>query len=44
MFMINYKELSWWYWLVTACLLTAEFFVVDHKHKMPPLVSITHIT
>ena len=23
MFMINYKELSWWYWLVTACLLTA---------------------
>lgn len=23
MFMINYKEVSWWYWLVTACLLTA---------------------
>jgi len=23
MFMIEYKELSWWYWLVTACLLTA---------------------
>lgn len=23
MFMIDYKELSWWYWLVTACLLTA---------------------
>ena len=23
MFMINYKELSWWYWFVTACLLTA---------------------
>lgn len=23
MFMINHKELSWWYWLVTACLLTA---------------------
>lgn len=23
MFMISYKELSWWYWLVTACLLTA---------------------
>lgn len=23
MFMINYKEFSWWYWLVTACLLTA---------------------
>lgn len=23
MFMINYKEYSWWYWLVTACLLTA---------------------
>jgi len=22
MFMIDYKELSWWYWLVTACLLT----------------------
>lgn len=21
--MIDYKELSWWYWLVTACLLTA---------------------
>ena len=23
MFMINYNEFSWWYWLVTACLLTA---------------------
>lgn len=23
MFMIDYKELSWWCWLVTACLLTA---------------------
>ena len=23
MFMINYKELSWWYWFVTACFLTA---------------------
>lgn len=23
MFMIDYKDLSWWYWLVTACLLTA---------------------
>jgi len=23
MFMIDYKRLSWWYWLVTACLLTA---------------------
>ena len=23
MLMIDYKELSWWYWLVTACLLTA---------------------
>jgi hypothetical protein len=21
--MIDYKELSWWYWFVTACLLTA---------------------
>jgi len=23
MFMIDYKELSWWYWLVTALLLSA---------------------
>jgi hypothetical protein len=23
MFMIDYKELSWQYWFVTACLLTA---------------------
>jgi len=22
MFMVEYKELSWWYWFVTACLLT----------------------
>lgn len=22
MFMINYKDLSWWYWLFTACFLT----------------------
>lgn len=23
MFMIDYKDLGWWYWLFTACLLTA---------------------
>lgn len=23
MFMLDYKELSWWYWFVTACLLSA---------------------
>ena len=23
MLMIDYKQLSWWYWFVTACLLTA---------------------
>jgi len=23
MFMIEYKDIGWWYWLVTACLLTA---------------------
>jgi hypothetical protein len=23
MLMINYREVSWWYWLVTACLLSA---------------------
>jgi len=23
MFMINFRELGWWYWLVTTCLLTA---------------------
>lgn len=23
MFMIEYKQLSWWYWLITVCLLTA---------------------
>ena len=23
MFMIDYKQLEWWYWFVTACLLTA---------------------
>ena len=23
MFMIEYKHIGWWYWLVTACLLTA---------------------
>lgn len=22
MFMIEYKEIGWWYWLVSACLLT----------------------
>ena len=29
MFMIDYKELSWWYWLITAGLLTAG--VVGHQ-------------
>jgi hypothetical protein len=23
MFMIDYKQLNWWYWFMTACLLTA---------------------
>ena len=23
MFMIDYKQLNWWYWFATACLLTA---------------------
>lgn len=23
MFMLDYKELSWWYWLLTACMLSA---------------------
>lgn len=23
MFMIDYKQFSWWYWFVTACFLTA---------------------
>lgn len=23
MFMIDYKQLNWWYWLVNACLLSA---------------------
>lgn len=23
MFMISYKDFGWWYWLVTACLLSA---------------------
>lgn len=23
MFMIEYKDIGWWYWLVTVCLLTA---------------------
>lgn len=26
MLMIDYKELSWWYWLATACFLTAGVF------------------
>ena len=27
MLMIDYREMSWWYWLVTAVLLTAGFLV-----------------
>ena len=23
MFMIDYREIGWWYWLITGCLLTA---------------------
>lgn len=26
MLMIDYNKLSWWYWLATACLLTAGVF------------------
>jgi hypothetical protein len=25
MFMIDYKQVNWWYWLATACALTAGF-------------------
>lgn len=23
MFMLDYKQLNWWFWFITACLLTA---------------------
>ena len=27
MFMIEYRAVGWWYWLVTVCLLTAGLFM-----------------
>ena len=39
MFMIDYKELSWWYWLVTACLLTAG--VAGYRYGFTLAIALT---
>ena len=39
MLMIDYKDLSWWYWLVTACLLTAG--VLGHPEGFVLAIGLT---
>ena len=41
MFMIDYKEGSWWYWLATACLLSAG--VSGHPAGFTAAVGLTVI-
>lgn len=39
MFLIDYKEASWWYWLVTACLLSAG--VMGHPAGFAAAIDLT---
>jgi len=39
MFMFDYKELGWWYWLVTACLLTAG--IAGFRSGFPLAIGLT---
>ncbi len=47
MFMIDYKQLNWWYWFVTACLLTAGLAGVEAGFVLAiglSLVQLIHFT
>lgn len=39
MLMIDYRELSWWYWLLTACLLTVG--VAGYPVGFPLAIALT---
>jgi len=39
MFMIEYREISWWYWSVTACLLT--WGVTGHQIGFTAAIGLT---
>jgi len=39
MFMFDYKRISWWYWLATACLLTAG--LMGHPIGFPLAIGLT---
>ena len=41
MFMIDYKQLNWWYWFVSACLLTAG--VAGYKIGFDLVIGLTLI-
>lgn len=41
--MIDYKELSWWYWLVTACLLTAGIAGYQTGYFLAINLTIVHL-
>lgn len=41
--MIDYKELSWWYWLVTACLLTAGIVGYQTGYFLAINLTIVHL-
>ncbi|HUX89726.1 MAG TPA: hypothetical protein VMV48_03450 [Gallionellaceae bacterium] len=43
MYMIDYKELSWWYWLVTACLLTAGIAGYQTGYFLAINLTIVHL-
>ncbi|HEX5804973.1 MAG TPA: hypothetical protein VFY31_01365 [Macromonas sp.] len=43
MLMIDYKELSWWYWFVTACLLTAGVAGVPQGFDWAIVFTVVHL-
>jgi len=43
MFMIDYKEISWWYWLATVCLLMAGLAVNPDYYFLAIALTIIQI-
>ena len=40
MLMIDYRDMSWWYWLVTAILLSLGLFVMQEAFVGAILVTV----
>ncbi len=43
MWMIDYKDLGWWYWLVLSCLLNLSVYGVFDGYLWAMAVSVVHL-